>query len=156
MEQVDIDAVLAQVRAALSEGDWERAVTLIEALRPADQADVFEELSPEAQDQLLPRLDLEASADILEQLEEEDAAEVAERMRVADLARILDEMEPDEAADLLGDIPAERAERALAAMAEPEEVRPLGGDPELPHQMLDLPAHRQGGGGEHPGGQAGP
>lgn len=125
MEQVDIDAVLAEVRAALAEGNWKRAVALIETLRPPDQADVFEELPPEAQDQLLPRLDVEASADILEQLEEDDAAEVAERMRVADLARILDEMEPDEAADLLGDIPAERAERALAAMAEPEEVRPL-------------------------------
>ncbi|HEY75419.1 MAG TPA: magnesium transporter [Thermoflexia bacterium] len=123
--RVDIDAILAEVRAALSEGDWERAVALIEALRPPDQADVFEELPPEEQDQLLPRLDLEDSADILEELEEEDAAEVAARLKVADLARILDEMEPDEAADLLGDIPPERAAKALAKMEEAEEVRPL-------------------------------
>ncbi len=125
MEHVDVDAVLAEVRAALADGDWERAVALIEALRPPDQADVFEELPPEAQDQLLPRLDLEDSADILEELEEEDAAEVAARLKVADLARILDEMEPDEAADLLGDIPPEQAAKALAEMEEAEEVRPL-------------------------------
>ena len=125
MEHVDIEAILAQVRAALDAGDWKKAATLIEALRPPDQADIFEELPPEEQDQLLPRLDLEDSADILEEMEEEDAAEIATRMKVADLARILDEMEPDEAADLLGDIPPERAEKALAAMAEAEEVRPL-------------------------------
>ncbi len=127
---VDIDAVLAEVRAALAEGDWERAVALIESLRPPDQADVFEELPPEAQDQLLPRLDLEDSADILEELEEEEAAEVASRLKVADLARILDEMEPDEAADLLGDIPPERAAKALAKMEEAEEVRPLLAHPD--------------------------
>jgi len=125
MEHVDIDAVLAQVRAALAEGDWDRAVALVEALRPADQADIFEELPPAEQDQLLPRLNLEDSADILEELEEEDAAEVAARLTVADLARILDEMEPDEAADLLGDIAPDRAARALAAMADADEVRPL-------------------------------
>ncbi len=125
MTQIDIETVLEQVRAALDAGDWKRAAALIEALRPPDQADIFEELPPDKQDELLPRLDPEASADILEELEEDDAAEVAARLKVADLARILDEMEPDEAADLLGDIPPERAERALAAMEEPEEVRPL-------------------------------
>jgi len=125
MEQVDIDAILGQVRTALDEGNWDLAVRLVEALRPPDQADVFGELPPAKQDQLLPRLDLEDSADILEELEEEEAAEVAVRLEAEELARILDEMEPDEAADLLGDIPPERAVEALAAMGEAEEVRPL-------------------------------
>jgi magnesium transporter len=125
MDRVDIDAILDQVREALAKEDWNHAVTLVEALRPPDQADLFSDLPPTEQDQLLPRLDLEDSADILEELEEEEAAEVAARLQAEELARILDEMEPDEAADLLGDIAPERVDRVLAVMEEPEEVRPL-------------------------------
>ena len=125
MERVDVDTALEQVREALSKGDWSQAVALVEALRPPDQADLFGELPPTEQDQLLPHLDLEDSADILEELEEEEAAEIAARLKTEELARILDEMEPDEAADLLGDIAPERAVAVLAAMEEPEQVRPL-------------------------------
>lgn len=125
MEQVDIDTILAEVREALASGDWRRAVALVEALRPPDQAEVFGELPPVEQDQLLPRLGVEDSADILEELEEEAAAEVAGRLEADELARILDQMEPDEAADLLGDIPPQHAEDALAVMEEAEEVLPL-------------------------------
>ena len=125
MARIDVDVTLAQVREALAEENWDRAVALVEALRPPDQADIFGELPPTEQDQLLPRLDLEDSADILEELEEEEAAEIAARLKAEMLARILDEMEPDEAADLLGDIAPERAAKVLAAMEEPEEVRPL-------------------------------
>ncbi len=125
MERIDVDTTLEQVREALSKENWSQAVTLVEGLRPPDQADVFGELPPTEQDQLLPRLDLEDSADILEELEEEEAAEIATRLETEDLARILDEMEPDEAADLLGDIAPEQAAAVLAAMEEPEEIRPL-------------------------------
>jgi magnesium transporter len=98
---------------------------LVEALRPPDQADLFADLPPSQQDELLPRLDLEDSADILEELGEDDAAEIAARLEPHELAPIVDEMEPDEAADLLGDIPSEQASAVLAAMTEPEEIRPL-------------------------------
>jgi len=125
VNRVEIDIVLKQVREALAKGDWDRAATLVEALRPPDQADLFGELSPAEQDQLLPHLDLEDSADILEELEEEEAAEVAARLEAEELARILDEMEPDEAADLLGDIAPEQAAQALAAIEDAEEIRPL-------------------------------
>ena len=123
--EVDVDAILEQVREALAGGDWNQAVALVEALRPPDQADLFSDLPPTEQDQLLPRLELENSADILEELEEEEAAEIAVRLEPEELARILDEMELDEAADLLGDIPPEHAAEVMAAMEEPEEVRPL-------------------------------
>ncbi|OQY24697.1 MAG: hypothetical protein B6I35_01035 [Anaerolineaceae bacterium 4572_32.2] len=125
MDRAQIDDTLEQVQKALSQGNWNRAVALVETLRPPDQADLFGELPPTEQDQLLPRLDLEDSADILEELEEEEAAEIATRLKAEELAHILDEMEPDEAADLLGDIAPEKAVQALAAMEESEQVRPL-------------------------------
>jgi magnesium transporter len=122
---MDIDAVLEQIRDALTKEDWSQAVALVEALRPPDQADVFEELSPETQDLLLPRLNPEDSADILEELMEEDAAQVAARLHPDELARILNKMEPDEAADLLGDIAPEQVAEALSALEDAEEIRPL-------------------------------
>ncbi|MCS7282916.1 MAG: magnesium transporter [Anaerolineae bacterium] len=124
-QQVDLDILIEEVRAALAEGNWRRAVALIEALRPPDQAELFSELPPEEQDVLLPRLDVEDSADILEELEDAEAARIASRLEARDLARILDEMEPDEAADLLGDLAPEQAIQALASMTEVEEVGPL-------------------------------
>ncbi|MGQ9522432.1 MAG: magnesium transporter [Anaerolineae bacterium] len=129
-QAVDIDLILSQVRAALAAGEWDRAVALIESLRPPDQADLFGELPPEEQDALLPRLDVEDSADILEELEDSEAAELASRLDTEALARILDEMEPDEAADLLGDIPPAQAIQALSAMEEAGEVEPLLAHPD--------------------------
>ena len=61
----DIYNALDDVREALTAEDWDRAVALVEALRPPDQADVFEELSPDTQSELLPRLNPGDSADIL-------------------------------------------------------------------------------------------
>jgi magnesium transporter len=123
--RINLDDVLKLVRAALESGDQAQAIALIQALRPADQAEVFGELAGQDQTDLLPKLAPEDSADILEELEDEEAVELAESLSDADLARIMDEMEPDEAADLLGDLPDERAEAILSSMEDPDEVRPL-------------------------------
>ena len=125
INSMDIDIVLEKIRDALTKEDWNQAAALVEALRPPDQADVFEELSPETQDLLLPRLNPEDSADILEELMDEDAAEVAARLDPEELARILNKMEPDEAADLLGDIAPDQVAKALSAIEGAEEIRPL-------------------------------
>jgi len=125
MEQRVLDQTLARVRARLEANDVAGAIAIIEALRPPDQADVFEELQPQEQDLLLPRMDIEDAADILEELEDEEAAEVASRLDMQTLAPILDEMASDEAADLLGDLEPEQVKEALAQMADADEVRPL-------------------------------
>ena len=125
MELHLVNEALARVRARLEANDLDGAVAIIEALRPADQADVFGELHLEQQEDLLPRLDVEDAADILEELEEEEAAQLAQRLDVGALAPILDEMEPDEAADLLGDLLPKHVKAALAQMTDPDEVRPL-------------------------------
>ncbi len=123
--KLGVDDVLKLVRVALERGDQAQAIAILQALRPADQAEVFSELPEEDQASLLPSLPVSESADILEEMEDEAAAELAESLSDADLARIVDEMEPDEAADLLGDLPDERAETILNTLEDPEEVRPL-------------------------------
>ena len=63
---INVDVLLDQVRAALERGDPKSATELLEALRPADQAGIFDDLEPAEQDYLLPSLNVEDSADILE------------------------------------------------------------------------------------------
>ena len=121
----DINNVLDEVRDALTADDWDRAVSLVEALRPPDQADIFEELSKDDQSELLPRLNPEDSADILEELRDEDAIQAASLLEADDLARILNEMEPDEAADLLGDMAPDQAAETLSSIEDAEEILPL-------------------------------
>ena len=121
----DINNALENVRDALTAEDWDRAVALVEALRPPDQADVFEELPPETQSELLPRLNPEDSADILEELSDEDAIEIAGLLEANDLTRIVNEMEPDEAADLLGDMDPGQAAETLSFIEDADEIRPL-------------------------------
>lgn len=121
----NMDEVLELVRRALTSEDWDQAVALVEALRPPDQADVFEELPPDTQSELLPRLNPEDSADILEELSDEDAIEVAGRLEADDLSRIINEMEPDEAADLLGDMAPDMVEYALSSLEDAEDILPL-------------------------------
>ena len=122
---INVDVLLNQVRSALERGDLKSAVGLLEALKPADQANVFDDLQPEEQDKILPRMNPEDSADILEELQDEDAAQVAERLQTKNLADILDHMEPDEAADLLGDIEPALATKAIQSMKDADEVLPL-------------------------------
>ena len=120
MEQTLLEQTLENVRLRLENGDLAGAVAIIEALRPADQAEVFSDLDRSFQQELLSQLDIADSADILEELPDEKAAEL-----VGAVARILDEMAPDEAADLLGDLAPEQAAELLKKMLEADEVRPL-------------------------------
>lgn len=117
--------ILNQVQDALERDDIDHAIQILLALKPADQADVFEELDDKDQASLLPSLSPEVSADILENIEDEEAADLAANLPDETLARIVDEMEPDEAADLLGDIHPDQAQAVLARLENPEEVRPL-------------------------------
>jgi magnesium transporter len=125
MEAFALDPILNQLRTALERNDLAGAVAVIEALQPADQADLVQVLSDDDQIALLSQLTPADSADLLEEMEDEDAAALAEMLPVADLADILDEMEADEAADVLGDLSPERAAEALREMEEPGEIIPL-------------------------------
>jgi magnesium transporter len=125
MEPIVLDQVLAELRAALEQDDLSRATAVIEALQPADRADLVEGLSGDDQVALISQLAPAESADVLEEMEDEDAAALAELLSPTDLAEILDEMEADEAADVLGDLPPEQAAEALRQMEEPDDVIPL-------------------------------
>jgi len=125
MKEKTLNEVLNDLRVTLENDDLSGAIRMIEALRPADQADLMEALEAPEQVALLSGLEPTDSADVLEEMEDEDAAELAELLPPAQLADILDEMESDEAADVLGDLPQDKVAETLREMDEPEEVIPL-------------------------------
>jgi magnesium transporter len=122
MIEKTLNEVLTELQVSLENDDLAGAIKLIEALRPADQADLVEELDTPDQVALLSGLSPTESADVLEEMEDEDAAELAELLPSEQLADILDEMEIDEAADVLGDLPQDKATEALREMDEPQDV----------------------------------
>ena len=122
MKEKTLNEVLTELQESLENDDLAGALKLLEALRPADQADLVEELDAPDQVALLTRLSPPESADVLEEMEDEDAAGVAELLPSEQLADILDEMEIDEAADVLGDLPQEKVAETLLEMDEPDDV----------------------------------
>ncbi len=125
MERPLLEHVLEQLQKALERDDLVGAANIIEAMLPADQADLFAELDEAQQYALLPEIAPEDSADILEELDDETVAELVDALSNEMVMRIMDEMEPDEVADLLGDMTPERAATLLSGLEDPEEVRPL-------------------------------
>lgn len=125
MTDFNTNTVLAQIQEALDRSDRAGAMRVLEALRPVEQAEVFDDLADEDQISLLPVLVPEISADILENLDEVGAAELVKAIPQDSAIRIINEMEPDEAADLLGDIHPEQAQFFLNALNNPDEIRPL-------------------------------
>jgi len=122
MIEQTLNDVLAELRVSLEQDDLEKALSIIEALRPADQADVVAELETTDQVVLLTSLSPTDSADVLEEMDDEDAAELAGMLSAEQLADILDEMEDDEAADVLGDLPVPVVSEALREMDMPQEL----------------------------------
>lgn len=125
MEQRLIDDALERLKVLLEQDHFTEAADLIEELRPADQAELFENLETDFQKALLDHIETEDMADILEKMEEPQAVEVAQHLTAEQIATIADQMEPDEAADLLDDLPDQVAADVLAAMESAEEIRPL-------------------------------
>ncbi len=125
MEKIILDDVLAQMRTALESNDLTTASSIIEALRPADQADIFSDLDDHEQNKLLPQINPADAADIFEELYDEEAAELAVQLPLTTLVRIVNEMEPDEAADLLDDLEPEQAEAILIQLEAAHQIKPL-------------------------------
>jgi magnesium transporter len=101
---------------ALDRGDGERLRSLLDALHPADIADLMGFLSAGDREELLPHLDPEALAEILSELDTEIREDILEHLPSATLAKALGEMDSDDAADVVDDLEDEKRAQVLAAM----------------------------------------
>ena len=117
--EVDVvDATAEAFRAAVAEGDLDRADRIAAALPRRELRDALRGLTPEQTEALYARLGDERLAVLLDPLEPEDAGDVLLRLTDAGAADVLDELEPDDAADVIAAIKAEEPERAQPILVE--------------------------------------
>jgi magnesium transporter len=106
------------VVSAADRGDTERLRELIEALHPADVADLMAFLSADYRQEVLAFIAPDALADILSELDTNIREEVLEQVTPAALAKALEDLESDDAADLVEDLEDDKRDAVLAAMSE--------------------------------------
>jgi magnesium transporter len=106
------------VMEAADRGDVVRLKELMEALHPADVADLMGFLTAEYREEVIPCLPPEAMPEILSELDDNIREEVLEHMPPAALARALGELESDDAADLVEDLEEDKRDAVLAAMSD--------------------------------------
>ena len=108
----------SMVVEAIDRGASARLKELVDALHPADVADLMGFLSPERRKAIIPCLDPEALAEILSELEDNIREEILELMPPKQVADALGEMESDDAADVVEDLEDDKRDAVLAAMSE--------------------------------------
>lgn len=96
------------------------AIGLLDALRPADAADLLESLGDDLLARLVRVWNPVKAARILQELEPERQAALAERIPAEHLADVLDAMAPDQAAGFLQEVDPDRRARILGRMERDE------------------------------------
>ena len=99
----------------------------LEAIHPADLADIVEELAPAEREAIFETLDSEVAAETLSEVDPKMQASILESLEPEKAADIVEEMAPDEAADVLSGLEEEASEDILEEMdSEPKtEVQEL-------------------------------
>jgi sporulation protein YlmC with PRC-barrel domain/CBS domain-containing protein len=99
----------------------------LEALHPADLADIVEELGPAEREAIFETIDSEVAADALSEVDPKMQVSILEALEPEKAADIVEEMSPDEAADLLSELEDETSEEILDEMdtADKTEVQEL-------------------------------
>jgi magnesium transporter len=88
----------------------------LEALHPADLADIMEELSPDERQGIISSLDEETAAGTIAELDKRLQTQVVEKLDPERAADIIEEMSPDAAADLLANLEPETSKEVLNEM----------------------------------------
>ena len=92
----------------------------LEALHPADIADLMEELSPAERQSIIDSLDEEVAAETLAELDKRLQTQVVEKLDPEKAADIIEEMRPDEAADLIASLSPDTSQEVLHEMEDRE------------------------------------
>ncbi|HVM99701.1 MAG TPA: magnesium transporter [Caulobacteraceae bacterium] len=101
---------------AADRGDGARLGELVEALRPADVADLMGFLTADYRAEVVPHLPTDQLAEILAELETNIREEVLEIVAPATLAKALADLDSDDAADVVDDLDERKRESVLAAL----------------------------------------
>jgi CBS domain-containing protein/sporulation protein YlmC with PRC-barrel domain len=93
--------------------------SFLEALHPADIADIVEDLGPDEREAIFETIDEEVAGEALSEVDPDMQVSILESLEPEKAADIIEEMAPDEAADVLNELEDETADEILDEM-EPE------------------------------------
>ncbi len=105
---------------AADRGDGERLKELIEALHPADVADLMGFLTADYREELIPHIAPDDLAEILSELDTNLREEILDSLPAASLAKALEDLDTDDAVDLVEDLEDDKRAEVMAAMPEEE------------------------------------
>ncbi len=88
----------------------------LEAMHPADLADIVEELGPAEREAIFETIDSEVAAETLSEVDPRMQVSILESLEPEKAADIVEEMAPDEAADVLSEMEEETSEEILEEM----------------------------------------
>lgn len=92
----------------------------LEAMHPADLADIVEELGPSDREAIFGSLDSEVAAEALSEVDPDIQASILQSLSEEKAAEIIEEMSPDQAADVLAEMEEARSDAILEEMDEEE------------------------------------
>lgn len=105
---------------AADRGDGMRLRELLDALHPADVADLLGFLSEDYREQIIPWIPSRAMGDLLAELDDDIREEVIKTLHTEDIAEVLQELESDDATAVFEDLEEDRQKAVLAALPETE------------------------------------
>lgn len=105
---------------AADRGDGMRLRELLDALHPADVADLLGFLSEDYREQIIPWIPSRAMGDLLAELDDDIREEVIKTLHTQDIAEVLQELESDDATAVFEDLEEDRQKAVLAALPETE------------------------------------
>ena len=105
---------------AADRGDGERLKELIDALHPADVADLMGFLTADYREELIPHIAPDDLAEILSELDTNLREDILDSLPAASLAKALEDLDTDDAVDLVEDLEDDKRAEVMAAMPEVE------------------------------------
>lgn len=114
---------ISELRSIIEVRDDRAALEKLEALHPADIAEIYEGLSIEEAKYLYLLLDPEKASDVLVELEEDDREKFLEALPSDVIAsQFIHHMDSDDAADVIGDLTEERKQEVLLHIDDVEQA----------------------------------
>ncbi|MEJ2724504.1 MAG: magnesium transporter [Deltaproteobacteria bacterium] len=110
------EALIEEVKASIRNKRERSLKALIDAMRPADVADLVEHLDNEERLWILDLLNPEGAGEVLLEMESPVQSRILSELDNDAISQIVQELDSDDAADLVGDLPAERAKEIIESV----------------------------------------
>ena len=116
MNEIINEHLLGHVKDHIQNKDRSALKKVIDAMRPADVADLIEHLDPDERFYIFELLEPEGAGEILVEIEPPVQEHLLNRLDNEVISEIVHGLDSDDAADLVGDLPEERAKEIIGTL----------------------------------------